>query len=75
MFIDILKVGAVACLSPLQTVLTILIFTRILAGFGTETLAGYGMGSRLEFLLIADYLCDSASPRCRWSAWRSAPAS
>ena len=52
MFLDILKVGAVSCLSPLQTVLTILIFTRILAGFGTETLAGYGMGSRLEFLLI-----------------------
>jgi putative MATE family efflux protein len=52
MFIDILKVGAVACLSPLQTVLTILIFTKILATFGTETLAGYGIGSRLEFLLI-----------------------
>ncbi len=52
MFMDILKVGAVACLAPLQSVLTILIFTRILAGFGTETLAGYGMGSRLEFLLI-----------------------
>lgn len=51
MFFDILKVGAVACLSPVQTVATILIFTRILAGFGTETLAGYGMGSRLEFLL------------------------
>ena len=51
MFIDILKVGAIACLSPMQSVLTILIFTRILAGFGTETLAGYGMGSRLEFLL------------------------
>jgi putative MATE family efflux protein len=51
MFIDILKVGAIACLSPLQSVLTILILTKILAGFGTETLAGYGMGSRLEFLL------------------------
>src|SRR3954454_4724415 len=51
MFFDILKVGAVSCLSPLQTVLTILIFTKIVAGFGTETLAGYGMGSRLEFLL------------------------
>jgi putative MATE family efflux protein len=51
MFFDILKVGAIACLSPLQSVLTILIFTRILAGFGTEMLAGYGMGSRLEFLL------------------------
>ena len=52
MFIDILKVGAVSCLAPLQSVLTILIFTKIIAGFGTETLAGYGMGSRLEFLLI-----------------------
>ena len=51
MFFDILKVGAVSCLSPLQTVLTVLIFTKILAGYGTETLAGYGMGSRLEFLL------------------------
>src|SRR4029077_14489252 len=52
MFVDILKVGAVSCLAPLQSVLTILIFTKIVAGFGTETLAGYGMGSRLEFLLI-----------------------
>ena len=52
MFFDILKVGAISCLSPLQSVLTILIFTKILAGFGTETLAGYGIGSRLEFLLI-----------------------
>ena len=51
MFVDILKVGAISCLSPLQTVLTILIFTKIIAGFGTEVLAGYGMGSRLEFLL------------------------
>ncbi|MBR1249068.1 MATE family efflux transporter [Bradyrhizobium sp. AUGA SZCCT0169] len=52
MFIDILKVGAISCLAPLQTVLTILIFTKIVAGLGTETLAGYGMGSRLEFLLV-----------------------
>ncbi|MFZ2159315.1 MAG: MATE family efflux transporter [Bradyrhizobium sp.] len=51
MFLDILKVGAISCVAPLQSVLTILIFTRILAGFGTATLAGYGMGSRLEFLL------------------------
>src|SRR5262249_186617 len=52
MFLDILKVGAVSCLSPLQTVLTIVIFTNILAGCGTVVLAGYGMGSRLEFLLV-----------------------
>jgi Na+-driven multidrug efflux pump len=51
MFVDILKVGAISCLAPLQTVLTILIFTKILAGFGTATLAGYGMGSRFEILM------------------------
>lgn len=52
LFADILKVGAVACLSPLQSVLTILIFTGLLAQLGTEALAGYGIGQRLEFLLI-----------------------
>jgi Na+-driven multidrug efflux pump len=49
---DILKVGAVACISPLQTVLTILILTWLVAQFGTTALAGYGIGTRLEFLLI-----------------------
>jgi len=53
MFIDILKVGAVSCLSPLQSVLTISIFTHLLAGFGTEILAGYGVGARLEFMLTS----------------------
>jgi putative MATE family efflux protein len=49
---DILKVGAFACISPLQTVLTILILTRLVAHFGTIALAGYGIGTRLEFLLV-----------------------
>jgi putative MATE family efflux protein len=53
MFIDILKVGAIACFSPLQSVLTISIFTYMLAGFGTEILAGYGIGARLEFMLTS----------------------
>jgi putative MATE family efflux protein len=51
-FADILKVGAMACLSPVQSVLAILIFTGLLAQLGTEALAGYGIGQRLEFLLI-----------------------
>lgn len=53
MFFDILKVGAVSCFSPLQSVLTISIFTHLLAGFGTEILAGYGIGARLEFMLTS----------------------
>src|SRR5262249_42476803 len=53
MFFDILKVGAVACFSPLQGVLTISIFTHLLASFGTAVLAGYGIGARLEFMLTS----------------------
>ena len=49
---DILKVGALACISPLQTVLTVLILTRLVAQFGATALAGYGIGARLEFLLV-----------------------
>ena len=53
MFFDILKVGLVSCFSPLQSVLTISIFTHMLAGFGTAILAGYGIGARLEFMLTS----------------------
>jgi Na+-driven multidrug efflux pump len=52
MFLDILKVGAVSALGPFQVVLTVLILTRLVAGFGAEALAGYGIGVRLEFLLV-----------------------
>lgn len=51
-FADILRVGGPAMLSPIQTVATILVITAIAARFGVETLAGYGIGSRLEFLLV-----------------------
>ncbi len=51
-FLDILRVGGPALLSPIQTVGTVLIITAIAARFGVETLAGYGIGSRLEFLLV-----------------------
>jgi putative MATE family efflux protein len=52
MFFDILKVGAISCLSPLQSVATVLIFTSLLSRYGTVTLAGYGIGARLEFMLV-----------------------
>lgn len=52
MFRDILKVGAVACVSPLQSVATVLVMTRLISGFGTEAIAGYGIGARMEFLLV-----------------------
>jgi Na+-driven multidrug efflux pump len=49
---DLLRVGAVAMLSPLLSVSTILILTALVARFGPAALAGYGIGVRLEFLLI-----------------------
>jgi putative MATE family efflux protein len=51
MFADILKVGVLACLYPIQSVLTLGILTAMLARFGPEVLAGYGVGARYEFLL------------------------
>ena len=51
-FADILRVGLPAMLSPIQTVGTVLVITSIAARFGVHTLAGYGIGSRLEFLLV-----------------------
>lgn len=51
-FAGILRVGLVAALSPLQSVTTVLILTAMIARFGPEALAGYGIGARLEFLLI-----------------------
>jgi putative MATE family efflux protein len=52
LFADILKVGALACLSPLQSVLAILVVTGLIARLGIVPLAGYSIGQRLEFLLI-----------------------
>lgn len=52
LFYDILKVGAVACGNALLTIGTILIVTRLVAGQGAAALAGYGLGGRLELMLI-----------------------
>ena len=48
---DILKVGAVACFSPLQTVLAMQVFAGLVARLGVVPLAGYSIGQRLEFLV------------------------
>lgn len=51
-FMDILRVGAVACGNALLTILTIVVVTGLVGRYGTEALAGYGLGSRLELMLI-----------------------
>ncbi|HEU5297021.1 MAG TPA: MATE family efflux transporter [Burkholderiaceae bacterium] len=51
-FAPILRVGLLAALSPLQNILTILVITGLISRLGVDALAGYGIGARLEFLLI-----------------------
>lgn len=52
LFAAILRGGALASLSPLFTVLTIMVVNAVVGGFGVAALAGYGIVSRLEFLLV-----------------------
>jgi putative MATE family efflux protein len=86
LFADILKVGAAAAVSPLQSILTILLLNRFVAGFGATALAGFGIGTRFEFLLtpIAFAVGVAAVPlvgsaigagmvaRARQAAWTAA---
>ncbi len=51
-FREIMRIGWIAMLSPLLSVSTVLVLTALVARFGPEALAGYGIGVRLEFLLI-----------------------
>jgi putative MATE family efflux protein len=52
LFEDILRVGALASLSPVFTVLTITLVNGLISQLGPSAIAGYGIGTRLEFLLI-----------------------
>ncbi|MEC9431267.1 MAG: MATE family efflux transporter [Pseudomonadota bacterium] len=52
LFADILRVGLMAALSTVQTVLTIVVMVGLVGRFGETALAGYGLGARLEFLMV-----------------------
>ena len=51
-FGDILRVGAISSLMTVQANLIVIIVTGIVGAFGTAALAGYGLASRLDYLLI-----------------------
>jgi putative MATE family efflux protein len=51
-FRNILRVGAVAALITVQTNITIAITTGLVGQVGPAAIAGYGIGSRLEYLLV-----------------------
>ncbi|HLY64238.1 MAG TPA: MATE family efflux transporter [Chloroflexota bacterium] len=52
MFYEILRVGLVAALVTIGTNLTIATATGFVGRFGPAAIAGYGTGSRLEYLLV-----------------------
>ena len=51
-FNDILKVGLVACLVVILTNGTVLLVTGLIGRAGDSAIAGYGIGSRLEYMLV-----------------------
>jgi putative MATE family efflux protein len=52
LFWDILKVGLIASFSAFTANLTAMLVTGLVGRFGVAALAGYGIGVRLEFMLV-----------------------
>ena len=52
LFADILRVGAVAAIVTVGTNVTVAVTTGLVGSFGAAAIAGYGTGSRLEYLLV-----------------------
>ncbi|RKE96824.1 Na+-driven multidrug efflux pump [Sulfitobacter guttiformis] len=52
MFSDILSVGTLAAINTVLTTVTIIMMTGLVGRYGEGALAGYGLGARLEFLMI-----------------------
>ena len=52
LFRDILRVGLIAALVTISTNLTIMVGTGFVGHWGPAAIAGYGTGTRLEYLLV-----------------------
>jgi len=52
LFQDIMKVGGIGLVNSITIAATVVVVTGFIAKYGTEALAGYGLGSRLELLLV-----------------------
>ena len=50
--VDILKVSALSLLNSFSIAITVLIVTGFISRYGTAAIAGYGLGNRLELMLI-----------------------
>jgi len=52
LFADILKVGLLSAVGTIVSNLTVVVATGLVSTFGRDALAGYGLASRLDYLLI-----------------------
>jgi putative MATE family efflux protein len=52
LFRDILRIGLLASLTSIMTNVTIALTTGVIGAFGPAAIAGYGVGTRLEYMLI-----------------------
>ena len=52
LFRDILRIGLLASLTSIMTNVTIALTTGVVGAFGPAAIAGYGVGTRLEYLLV-----------------------
>ena len=52
LFRDILRIGLLASLTSVMTNVTIALTTGVVGAFGPAAIAGYGVGTRLEYLLV-----------------------
>ena len=50
--LNVLKVGGLGLINSATIALTVVIVTSFVADFGIDALAGYGLGSRLELMLV-----------------------
>jgi putative MATE family efflux protein len=51
-FKDIMKVGGLGLLNSLCIAMTVVVMTGFVGRYGTAALAGYGLGARLELMLV-----------------------
>ena len=49
---DILRVGGLSAVGTIQANLTVILVTGVVGLFGTDAIAGYGIASRLDYILI-----------------------
>ncbi len=49
---NLIRVGGMAAINPFISVTSVVLLTTIISQFGQEAIAGYGIGARLEFIMI-----------------------